>query len=90
MKPILHNKLNWINSVPEELWAEVHNTVQETVNKTMPKKNKCKKAKGLSEEALQIVEERSEVKSKREKERYAQLKAVFQRIAQRHKKAFFH
>ena len=60
------------------------------MTKTILKKKECKKAKWFSEEDLQIVEERSEVKSKREKERYAQLKAVFQRIAQRHKKAFFH
>ena len=69
--------------VPEELWTEVCNIVQEMVIKTIPKKKKCKKAKWLSEEALQIV-----VKSKGEKERYKHLNAEFQRIARRDKKAF--
>ena len=64
-----------IDRVPEELGTEVHNTVQEAVNKTIPKKKKCKNAEWLSEEALQIVEERREVKSKRESERYMQLNA---------------
>ena len=71
-----------------ELWMEVHNTVQETVTKTIPKKKKCKKAKWLSEEALQIAEERKEVKGKGERERYTQLNAEFQRIARRDKKCF--
>ena len=75
--------------MPEELWMEVCNTVQETVTKTIPKKKKCKKAKWLSEEALQIVEKRREVKGKREKERYKHLNAEFQRIKRREKKAFF-
>ena len=67
---------------------EVRDTVQETRIETIPKKNKCKKAKWLSEEALQIVEERREVKSKGEKERYKHLNAEFQRRARRDKKAF--
>ena len=58
--------------VPQELWTEVHNTVQEAVIKTIPKKKKCKKAKWLSQEALQIAEERREMKGKGEKERYTQ------------------
>jgi len=74
--------------VPEELWTEVCNTVQETVTKTIPKKKKCKKAKWLSEEALQIAEKRRAAKGKREKERYTHLNADFQRIAKRDKKAF--
>ena len=61
--------LNLIDRVPEELWTEVHDTVQEAVIKTIPKKKKCKKAKRLSEEALQIAVKRREVKSKGEKER---------------------
>ena len=74
--------------VPEELWTEVHNIVQEAVIKTIPKKKKCKKAKCLSEEALQIAVKRREVKSKGEKERYDHLNAEFQRIARRGKKDF--
>ena len=61
--------LDLVNSVPEELWTEVHNIVQEAVNKTIPKKRKSKKAKWLSEKALQILEEQGEVKSKGERER---------------------
>ena len=72
--------------MPEELWTEVCNTVQEVVIKTIPKK--CKKAKWLSEEALQIVEKRREAKGKGEKERYIHVNAEFQRIARRDKKAF--
>ena len=68
---------------------EVHNTVQDTMTKTIPKKKKCKKAKWLSEKALQIAEERREAKSKGERERYTELNAEFQRIARRGKKAFF-
>ena len=71
----------------EELWTEVRNIVQETVIKTIPKKKKCKKAKLLSEKALQIAEKRK-VKGKGEKERYIHLNAEFQRKARRHKKAF--
>ena len=81
--------LDMIDRVPEELWREVHNIVQEVVTKTIPKKMKCKKAKWLSEEALQRAEERREGKSKGEKERYTHLNAEFQRIARRGKKAFF-
>ena len=67
--------------MPEELWTEVHDIVQEAVIKIIPKKKKCKKAKWLSEEALQIAEKRREVKGKGEKERYNHLNAEFQRIA---------
>ena len=81
--------LDLIDRVPEELWTEVHDIVQEAVIKTIPKKKKCKKAKWLSEEALQIAEKRREVKGKGEKERYTHLNAEFQRIARREKKAFF-
>ena len=74
--------------VPEELWMEVHNILQEVVIKTIPKKKKCKKAKWLSEEALQIAVKGRESKSKREKERYIHLNAEFQRTARRDKKDF--
>ena len=74
--------------MPEELWAEAHDIVQEAGIKTIPKKRKCKKAKWLSEEALQIAVKRREVKGKGEKERYTHLNAEFQRIARRDKKAF--
>ena len=74
--------------MPEELWTEVRDIVQEAVIKTIPKTKKCKEAKRLSEEALQIVVKRREVKSKGEKERYKHLNAEFQRIARRDKKAF--
>ena len=77
-----------IDRVPEELWMEVHDIVQEAVINTIPKKNKCKKAKWLSEEALQIAVKRREVKGKGEKERYTHLNAELQRIARRDKKAF--
>ena len=63
--------------MPEELWMEVHDIVQEVVIKTIPKKKKCKKVKWLSEEALQIAEKRKEARSKGEKERYTNLKAEF-------------
>ena len=69
--------------MPEELWTEVCDIVQEAVIKTIPKKKKCKKAKWLSEEALQIVEKRREVKGKGEQKRYTHLNAQFQRIARR-------
>ena len=69
-------ELDVVDRVPKELWTEVHYTIQEVVTKTIPKKKKCKKEKWLSEETLQIAEERREVKSKRERERYAQLNAV--------------
>ena len=81
--------LDLVDSLPEELWSEVCNTTQEVVTKTIPKKKKCKKAKWLSEESLQIVEERREVKSKGERKRYTQLNAEFQRLARRDKEAFF-
>ena len=80
--------LDVIERVPDELWTGVCDIVQETVIKTIPKKKKCKKAKWLSEEALQIVVKRREAKSKGEKERYTHLNAKVQRIARRHKKAF--
>ena len=74
--------------MPDELWMGVHDIVQETGIKTIPKKKKCKKAKWLSGEALQIAVKRREVKSKGEKERYKHLNAEFQRRARRDKKAF--
>ena len=80
--------LDLIDRVPNELWMEIHDTVHETGIKTIPKKKKCKKAKWLSEEALQIAVKRREAKSKGEKERYTHLNAEFQRIARRDKKAF--
>ena len=81
--------LDLIDRVPDELWTEVRDIVQETGIKTIPKgKKKCKKAKWLSEEALQIAVKRREMKSKGEKERYTHLNAGFQRIARRDKKAF--
>ena len=80
--------LDLIDRVPEELWMEVHDIVQEAVIKTIPKKKKYKKAKWLSEEVLQIAEKRREAKGKGEKERYTHLNAEFQRIAKRVKKAF--
>ena len=76
------------NRVPEELWMEVSDIVQEAVIKTIPKKKKCKKAKWLSEAALQIAVKRREVKGKGEKERYTHLDTEFQRAAERYKKAF--
>ena len=80
--------LDLIDRVPDELWMEVYHIVQEAVIKTILKKKKCKKAKWLSEEALQIAMKRREVKGKGEKERYTHLNAEFQRIARRDKKAF--
>ena len=80
--------LDLTDRLPEELWMEVHDIVQEAVIKTNPKKKKCKKAKWLSEEVLQIAEKRK-VKGKGEEERYTHLNAEFQRIARRVKKAFF-
>ena len=75
--------LDLIHRVPEKLWNEVPDIVQETGIKTIPKKKKCKKAKWLSEKALQIAVKRREVKSKGEKERHTHLNAEFQRIARR-------
>ena len=80
--------LDLIDRVPEELWMEIHDTVQETMIKTIPMEKKCKKAKWLSEEALQIAEKRREAKGKGEKERYTHLNAEFQRTARRDKKVF--
>ena len=80
--------LDLIGRVPEELWTEVHDTVQETVIKTIPKKKKYKKAKWLSDVALQVAEKRRDAKGKGEKEGYTHLNAEFQRIARRDKKAF--
>ena len=77
-----------INRVHDELWTEVHDIVQETGIKTIPMEKKCKKAKWLSEEALQIAVKRGEVKSKGEKERYSYLNAELQGIERRDKKAF--
>ena len=74
--------------MPEDLWTEVHDTVQETGIKTIPMEKKCKKAKWLSEEALQIAVKRREAKAKGGKERYSHLNAEFQRLARRYKKAF--
>ena len=74
--------------MPEELWTEVRDIVLEAVIKTIPKKKKCKKAKWLSEEALQIAVKRREAKGKGEKERYKHLNAEFQRIPRRDKKAY--
>ena len=81
--------LDLTDRMPDELWTEVHDIVQETGIKTIPKKTKCKKTKWLSDEALQIAEKRREVKRKGEKERYKHLNAEFQRIARRDKTAFF-
>ena len=80
--------LDVIDKVPDELWTEVHDIVQETGIKTIPMEKKCKKAKWLSGEALQIAVKRREAKSKGEKERYKHLNAEFQRIARRDKKTF--
>ena len=80
--------IDLIDRVPDELWAEVHEIVQEIGIKTIPMEKKCKKAKWLSGEALQIAVKRIEVKSKGDKESYKHLNAEFQRIARRDKKAF--
>ena len=81
--------LDLTDRVPDELWTEVHDIVQETGSKTIPKKNKWKKAKWLCEKALQIAVKRREAKSKGEKEKYKHLNSEFQRKARRDKKAFF-
>ena len=94
MKSVTYNYtvevINSIRSdrVPEELWMEVRIIVQEKGIKTIPNKKKCKKAKWLSEEALQIVEKRRDAKGQGEKKRYTHLNVEFQRIARRDKKAF--
>ena len=80
--------LDLIDRVPDELWMEVCDVLQETGIKTIPMEKKCKKAKWLSEEALQIAEKRKDTKGKGEKERYSHLNAEFQRIARRDQKAF--
>ena len=80
--------LHLIDRVPDELWTEVHDIVQVGGIKTIPRKKKCKKAKWLPEETLQIAVERREAKNKGEEERYTHLNAVFQRRARRDKKAF--
>ena len=80
--------LDLIDRVPDDLWTEVHDIVQERGIKTIPMEKKCKKAKWLSGEVLQIAVKRREMKNKGEKERYKHLKAEFQRIARRNKKAF--
>ena len=77
-----------IDRVPDELWNEVHDIVQESGIKTIPKEKKCKKVKWLSADALQIVVNRTEAKGKGERKRYTQLNAEFQRTARRDKKAF--
>ena len=81
--------LDLVDRMPDELWKEVRGIVQETGIKTIPMEKKCKKAKWLSGETLQIAVKRREVKSKGEKERYKHLNAEFQRIARGDKKAFF-
>ena len=80
--------LDLTDRMPEELWMDVHDIVQEVVIKTIPKKKKCNKAKWLSEEALQIAEKRREAKGKGKKERYIHLNAALQRTARRDKIAF--
>ena len=80
--------LDLIDKVPEELWLQVSDIVQEAVIKAIPPKEKCKKAKWLSEEALQIAEKRREAKGKGEKERYTHLNTKSKRISRRDKKAF--
>ena len=80
--------IDLIDRVPDKLWTEVHDTVQETGIKTILKKKKCRKAKWLSEEALLIAVKRRDAKSKGKKGRYIHLNAEFQRIARRDKKAF--
>ena len=81
-------RLDLIDRVPEELWTEVCDIVQEVMIKAIPKRKKCKQANWLSEEALQIAEKRREANGKREKERYTHLNAEFLRRARRDKKAF--
>ena len=83
---LVDTELDLVDRVPEELWTEVRNILQDIKTKTIPKKKKCKKAKWLSEEALQIAEKRREAKGKGEKERDTYLKAEFQRITRRNRK----
>ena len=82
------NAVDLVGRMPEELWTEIHNIVQEVMTKTIPKKKKFKKAQWLSEEALQIAEERRKAKGKGERERYTQLNAEFQKIVRKDKEAF--
>ena len=79
--------LDLADRVPEELWAKIQNIVQKVLIKAIPRKKKCKKAKWLSQEALQITEERREAKRNGERKRYTQLNSEFQRIARRDKRA---
>ena len=81
-------ELNLVDRVPEEIWVEICNTVQEAMTKTIPKEKKWKKAKWLSEGALQIAEKRREMKSKGERVRYTQQNTEFKRIARKDKKTF--
>ena len=81
-------ELDLIGTVPEELWTEIHNIAHEALTKTIPKKKKCREARWLPEEALQIVVKRRQAKGKGEKERYTYLNTEFQRIAMKDKKAF--
>ena len=81
--------LDLIDRVPDELWTEVHDILQETGIKTIPMEKKCKKAKWLSEQSLQIAEKRREAKAKVEKERFTHLNAELQRLARKNKKVFF-
>ena len=81
-------RLDLVDRVPDELWTEVRDIIQETGIEAIPMKNKCKKAKWLSEEALQIAVKRRDAKSKGEKKRFTHLNAEFQRIAKRDKKTF--
>ena len=85
----MQKRIHFVDRLPNELWTEVRDIVQETGIKTISMEKKCKKAKWLSEEALQIAVKRTEVEGKGEKERYTHLNAEFQRIARRDKKAFF-
>ena len=87
--PNRFKRLDLIDRVPEELWMEVRDVVQEAMIKTIPKKKKCQKTKWLSEEALQIAVNRREAKSKGEKERHTHLNSEFQRIAWKDNKVFF-
>ena len=81
-------RLDIVDRVPEELWMDVHSIIQDAVTKIIPNKKKWKQAKWLSEEALKKAEEGREAKGKGEKERYTQMKAEFQRLQRRDKKAF--
>ena len=81
-------RLDLIDRVPDELWMEIRDIVREAVTETIPNKKKCKKAKWLSEKALQIAKKKREVKGKGEKERHSHLNAEFQRTARRDKKDF--